>query len=293
MVAPQTSPAAARLALKVNGQAIEMAEVHEWLIEAYGAEAVNQMVSTAVVKQAAAEAGITVTVEDADAEMRLTLQRMSANADPSQYERLLAQVLARKQFPRVQWDMMIRRNAYLRKMALRQMEITDAMLTAEWNNRYGLKVQVRLIQCESKANARKILELLAAGETFEQLASKYSMLADSAVTGGMLPPFSRDDRELPDALRRAAFDLADGEVSGIIQVDRYFHLIQRVKSIPPQTDVAFEDVKEQLRSDIAERLIWRLQERILNDLMNRADIVLIDSLLKQTMLKAEAQSQMP
>jgi len=270
-----------------------MDELHQWLIRAHGADAGLQLVATAIVEQAAGREQITVTQADIDDEQVLTIKRMVPDAEPSQYETILNQVLTRKQYPRVTWNTMIRRNAYLRKMASRQLKITDEMLTAEWNNRYGLKVQIRLIQCESLADARKILELKAGGESFEDLARKYSMLADLAEVGGLLPPFSRDDRSIPEAIRRAAFDLADGQISEIVRVSGYFNLIQRVKSIPPETDVKFVDVKEQLRRDLSDRLTWQMMERILNDLRMQSDVVWIDPLLTEQVRQAEARSTTP
>jgi parvulin-like peptidyl-prolyl isomerase len=274
-------------AATVNGVTIPMKDVHEWLIRAYGAAAVEQLVSTEIVRQAAEAEGIAVDKSDLDAEAALTIARMSPGVDPSQYERILSEVLQNKQYPRIQWDTMIRRNAMLRKLAERRLTITDEMLTAAFNNRHGLKVRVRLIQCASVTDARKILALLATGESFESLAREYSMLTDLAADGGLMPPFSRDDETIPVALRRAAFDLTDGQVSDILQVGRYFHLLQRVEAVPPQTAVRFEDVKDELRRQLATEAVWRMQEQILNDLMASADIVLIDPLLRQHIQQAE------
>ncbi|NLF31120.1 MAG: hypothetical protein GX591_09570 [Planctomycetes bacterium] len=276
--AVEEAPAAA---VTVNGVTIPMKDVHEWLIRAHGATAVEQLVSTEVVRQAAAAEGIAIDASDLDVEATLTIARMSPGADPSTYERILEQVLSDKQYPRIQWDTMIRRNAMLRKLAERRLTITDEMLTAAFNNRYGLKVRVRLIQCASVVDAQKILALLAGGESFESLAREYSMLTDLAADGGLMPAFSRDDETIPVAIRRAAFDLADGQVSEIIQAGRWFHLLQRVEAVPPETTVRFEDVKDQLRREIATAAVWQMQERILNDLMASADIVLIDPLLRQ------------
>ncbi len=286
VVAAEPETSASDAAVTVNGVTLSKQDVHEWLIRAYGATAVEQLVSTEVVEQAARAEGITIDQSDLDAEAALTIAQMSPGVDPSQYERVLTEVLADKQYPRIQWDTMIRRNAMLRKLAERRLEITDEMLTAAFNNRYGLKVRARLIQCDSVTDARKILALLAAGESFESLAREYSTLTELAADGGLLPPFSRDDETIPVALRRTAFDLADGQVSEIIQVGRYFHLLQRVEAIPPETDVRFEDVKDELRREIALEAIWKMQERILNDLMASAEIVLVDPMLRQHVQQA-------
>ncbi|MFW6154868.1 MAG: peptidylprolyl isomerase [Planctomycetota bacterium] len=291
VAAPAASTSeASDAAATVNGATIPMKDVHEWLIRAHGATAVEQLVSTEVVKQAAEAEGITIDQDDLDAEAALTIARMSPGVDPSQYERILSEVLKDKQYPRIQWDTMIRRNAMLRKLAEQRLTITDEMLTAAFNNRYGLKVRVRLIQCASVTDARKILALLAAGESFESLAREYSMLTELAADGGLMPAFSRDDESIPVALRRAAFDLTDGQVSEIIQVGRYFHLLQRVETIPPETDVKFEDVKDELRREVATAAVWRMQERILNDLMSSADIVLVDPMLRRHVRQAQDAS---
>ncbi len=279
--APIAKPAASKMAAMVNGQAIGMDTLHHWLVSAHGTTAINHLVGTVVVEQAAATEGITISDADVAAETTLTLQEMNPNITPAQQESLLAQLLPRKGVPRIQWDAGMRRNAYLRKMAVARVQVTEEMLTAEFNNRHGLKVQIRLIQCQSAADARKILAALAAGEEFADLAAKWSTLTESAAQGGMIPPFSRDDRMVPVAIRRAAFDLADSQASTIIRVDKYFHLIQRVGTLAPETEVKFTDVKDQLHAEITTRLTRQMQTQMLHDLMNRADLTLIDPLLKQ------------
>jgi parvulin-like peptidyl-prolyl isomerase len=178
--------------------------------------------------------------------------------------------------------MTMRRNAILRKLAAKKLVITDKMLTAEYNRQYGEKVSIRHIQCASLADAQKMLDRIAKGEDFAQLARDFSINKQTAPQGGLLPPFSRDDEAASLTIRDIAFGLADGKVSEIVQVDKHFHVLKREKTIPPTEAPAFESVKEELRKRLAAANIRPMQTRLLRDLHNAADLRVIDPVLKET-----------
>lgn len=273
----------------VNGQLVPMSDLHALLVEAYGEYGINQIIASTVVRQRAAEEGVAVTDADVEAETNATLEDMAGQLNPAEQRQVLQRVLQQRNYPEVFWRMSMRRNAALRKMAMARLKITPEMLTEEFNDVYGLKVRIRHIQSASVDDARKILDRLAAGESFEQLARDYSINTRTAQNGGLLAPFSRDNREIPAAIRREAFDLADGQVSEIIQVDRDFHVIKREESIAPTTSVTFEDVKDQLRQRIISRKIRPLQSQLLQELLNGADIVLVDPTLKRQARTRQAE----
>jgi len=273
------APTDDRPAATVNGEAIRYRQLYDVLIDAGGQDALSQLVLTAAVNQAARREGITVTAADIADETAKTLQEFVPGIEPAQHETLLKRILAQQRNPRIYWDMTIRRNAILRKMAVSRVRITDAMLTAEYNRRYGLKVVCRHIQCASAIDAQKLLKRIADGEDFAELARRFSTNAATAAKGGLLPPFSRDERRYPDPIRDAAFDLADGEVSEIIQVDRDFHILKREKVLP-RRDVAFEDVKDELRRTLFDAGIRPMITRLSHELYNAADVQILDPVLK-------------
>src|SRR5262245_29124186 len=82
---------------------------------------------------------------------------------------------------------------------------------------------LRLILAPSQTEAARIRALLQAGESFEDLARKYSVDPSSS-TGGYLGAVSVSD--LRPEFKRALEGLKPGEVTGVIQVGDRFALLQ-------------------------------------------------------------------
>jgi peptidyl-prolyl cis-trans isomerase C len=80
------------------------------------------------------------------------------------------------------------------------------------------------ILVEHEHEAQDLLKRIAAGESFETLASQHSQ-CPSGKQGGMLGTFGRGQRVKP--FEDAAFALAPGEISGPVRTQFGFHLIKR------------------------------------------------------------------
>jgi foldase protein PrsA len=285
----QTRPAAgpwtsdpSELAAKIDGRPVPLTRLTELLIKAYGNDALQQMVASDVVEQAGQKDGITVSEQDIQTESTETLATLAPNLQPSEQERVLTQILKDRNMPRAYWDMTMRRNAILRKIAIGRVKVTEAMLQGEFNRQYGQKVTIRHIQLASTVDAQKVLDLLAKGADFADLAHKYSINQRTAETGGLLQPFARDSTEVPPVLLKAAFDLDDGQVSEILQVDRYFHIIRR-ESTQAAKDVKFDDVKSTLREQVVKTAVHQMQMQMLASLLQNVSLdVLNPELRKQT-----------
>ncbi len=284
---PEASPASPELAGTVNGADISLQDVYDLLLESYGHACFQQLVASAAVDQAAKREGVTVTEAEIRAENALTLQQLMPNLDPAREESLLVELLSRKAIPRPHWDLTMRRNALLRKMAARRLKITDEMLTAEFNRQYGLKVQIRHIQSASVGDAQKIMDRLEKGEDFSKLAMELSTNTRTAPLGGKLAPFSRDSALVPADLRRAAFTMAEGKTSQIIKLEKDYHILKLDKTFPPK-DVTFQSVKDELRRKLIVSRLRPMQTKILQDLIGNADLQVINPVLKFQVRAAEA-----
>ena len=80
---------------------------------------------------------------------------------------------------------------------------------------------------EAKAKLEKILEMLANGEKFEDLAKKYSQDPGSGSRGGDLGFTKRGD--FVKEFEEAAFALEEGDVSGIVESQFGFHIIKLIE----------------------------------------------------------------
>lgn len=94
--------------------------------------------------------------------------------------------------------------------------------------------------------ADSLLQKIRAGASFEDIARESSDDKFSAARGGDMDTISRDDpahRAEPN-FDRAAYNLKDGEVSGIVRSTFGFHLIKRVNGVRAKT---YDETKDQLK----------------------------------------------
>jgi parvulin-like peptidyl-prolyl isomerase len=260
----------------VNGVPLARSRIVALLLRAHGAGLLEQMVGLELAGQLAAERGLSVRESDIEFEYDLALRRLSdplavvtpADFDREPAERVLDSVLAERNISREEFLMTIRRNAYLRKVAVGELFVPEADLRDEYDRVYGERAEVRHIQLGSERDARDVMQRLDAGDDFEMLASRYSANVASAHRGGLLEPFSRNDEAVPDVFRKIAFGLEPGEVSGVIQIGEWRHLIRLERIIPPDGRSLAEvrsELEPQLRGRLAEEKMQKLFVRLMRE----------------------------
>ena len=284
-----------QVAVLVNGQPVPVAKLNDLLLRAYGMEMARHLVASELVRQEAGKQNVTVTDADVQAENDHTLQRLfgtvtAPKGDPAalkaaaaQREQLLAQLLEQKKVSRTQWQIAMRRSATLRKLAEREATVADQEVRDEFNSQFGQKIVVRHIQTATLTKAQELLTRLYGEKAdFEDLARRHSA-HPSAENGGLLPPISRrgGDASIPPAIRQAALAMTKiGEYSDPIQTGTSFHILKLERIIEPQ-NVKFEDIRDQLRAALLERNVLVLQPKILQRLIQKANIVYVHPVLKR------------
>ncbi len=288
IAAAQTQPAASpwgpaptgEVAATIDGRPLPLSRLTDLLIRTYGNDGLNQLVASEVVEQAGQKEGVAVTDEDVKKENAETVSELAGNVTASQQEQILTRILADKHMPRTYWDMTMRRNAILRQIALKRIKVTEPMIQEEFDRQYGQKVTVRHIQLSSTADAQKVLDLLSKGGDFAELAKKYSINSETAANGGLLPPFSRDAANIPPVLAGAAFELEDGQIGGILQVDRYFHIIRK-ESTEAAKGVRLEDVKSGLREQVLKNALHQMQMQLLGKYLSDVSLNIMQPELRK------------
>lgn len=272
----------AQLLARVNGEPLPMTPLHEALVQDYGRMIAQQIIADEVVRQELLRRNLSLEVTEADIqeESRLALSRLFQFPDPpseDQWERLLQQFLVREKLTRRQWDATMKRNVRLSRLAEQRVEISEQDLVEEFHRQYDGKLRVRHIQVESLQKALDLLARIQDGADFEALVFKHSNNPD-AKTGGWLPEIAaRTDppNVSPTLLQAARAMRSEGTVSDPVQVGTTFHLLKLEEIIPP-TDVQFSNVKDNLRTIVRQRRVQQLQQIILRELLNAADIQYIN-----------------
>jgi foldase protein PrsA len=272
----------------VNGRPIERQRLVELLYRSHGAGLLDQLVGLELAEQAAAKAGVTVGPADINRELDGALRRLSdplatvtsASFDRTASAQLLEAVLRDRNMSREEFDLLIRRNALLRKSVAARETFTEDDLRREYDRIFGRRVRVRHIQLSSLAEVERVRERLAAGETFASIASNFSANTASARTGGLLEPFSALDEDLPAAFRQTALALNPGDVSEAVRVGQWYHLIQCDAVLPPENP-DFGSVRERLQRSLHERVTDPQMFALFERLFKEAAIQVHDSELRE------------
>lgn len=269
----------------VNDEVVHLRPLVEILLRRHGYPLAQQMVADELVAQEAERVGVSVTPADIRAERDLQLAKMVPQiTDPAQRRQMEDQLLQRVGVNKAVWEMVLRRNALLGKIAAQRVELTEEMIRREFGRQYQRKVVVRHMQLPSLPAAQKMLQRLEQGEDFAVLARQNSM-GPTAAQGGKLEPFGAKDETVHPQLRKSALNLAaPGEVSEVIIIGKSFHLLELVKFLEPE-DVKFEDVRDKVAASLRRRLVDLQKQAILDQLFRAAveegKIVFVDPTIKK------------
>ena len=107
---------------------------------------------------------------------------------------------------------------------------------------------------ERREKAEDILARLEDGEDFAELAAEESACPSGQQQGGELGPFSRG--QMVPEFEEAAFALSEGEMSGVIETQFGYHILQVL-----ERKDSFEDVEEEAR----EMLQYEAGDRIFQE----------------------------
>ncbi|MGB2987046.1 MAG: peptidylprolyl isomerase [Phycisphaerae bacterium] len=272
----------------VDGRRIPRNRVVDLLLRSHGASALEQLIGLETAATAATKKGLTITQTDVGREYDRALRRLADPLSPvtpqtfdrKAARRLLETVLVQRNISREEFDLIMRRNAHLRKIVESEQVFTEEQLRREFRRVYGKRVRVRHIQLATLREVEQVKERLADGEGFGELAARYSANTASAKANGLLDPFSAEDEELPALFRQVAFTLKPGEVSSAVRVGEWYYLIKMEKLLPPENR-DFEQVRGELERTLRERVTDPAMFQLFEKLFQQATIQIHDPVLKE------------
>lgn len=296
--APPEAPKAARLAnapgdaaanavpiAAVNGVGVDRRDFVRLLVKAHGLPLLQRIVLRDLARQEAANANITVTRADIEAEYDLTIREaMGSNAsgewNPAQREKFIDELVRMRGWSRDELDIVMERQALLRRMVADRVKITPTELRAAFDREHGEKVEVRHIQLAAARQWPQIKAQLERGEDFATLASAYSENRSSRATGGLLPPFSRNDPTVPEIFVKTAFELSPGEVSNPISYEGAMHVFKLERRIAP-TGVPFEQGQAAVAERLKRQMAAAEMDKLAAELMQKSELRIEDRVLRE------------
>jgi parvulin-like peptidyl-prolyl isomerase len=234
-VVPSTPTDVVAAAALVNGQAIPVQEHEDQVSQAVAVLSESQnldpqteegqaallqlrrqilesLIEQALIEQAATREGISVSEQQVEEEMARLI-----GDNISQFEEwLTANGLSRETFK-------VQLQRQLLSAAFQEHLVGSLPLAVE-------QVHARHILVMSEAEAMDMLLRLRSGENFGTLAKQYSQDKASSDLGGDLGFFPRN--VMPSELEAVAFALAPGQISGIVQTDFGYHIVEVVEKDP-------------------------------------------------------------
>lgn len=276
------SPTASALGAKgeiiatVNGHPVPRSRVVDLLLRSRGGDVLEQLIGLETAKRSAEAQGLSISDADVDAEYDRSLRRLTdslASITPDRFDRKAAEpvldtVLSQRSMSREEFNLIIRRNAYLRKLVAPTRTFSDAERQTEFARLYGRRAEVRHVQLATLAEVERVRTVLVAGRDFGEVASAYSANVASAEARGLLRPFSAEDDSVPAAFRKVAFSLQPGDVSDAVRVGQWYHLIRLERFVPAeQQDLRkVRGVLERsLRNRLAEPAMFALFEKLFRE----------------------------
>jgi len=131
------------------------------------------------------------------------------------------------------------------------------------------EIEVRHILVETEEAAAEVVERLAGGEDFAELAAEFSIDQSNKDNAGYLGFFGRG--VMVPEFEEAAFGMTVGEVSGVVESPFGFHIIELLDR-RDAVEVAFEDVEDDVNDAFIEDRVPTVINEIVQELYESAEI---------------------
>ncbi len=231
----------------VDGKEITRQELAREALRRYGKEVLESLLNKHLILQACRKYNMTVTEQDVEAEIERMAKKFGLST-----QRWLAMLEEERQIKPDQYRRdIIWPTLALRRLAAKQLTVSDEELRQAWEASYGQKVQVRMISVIHEKKAEEIHAMAMANpDQFGRLAKDHSEDRNGAATRGLIPPFGKHTGE-PEVWQ-AAFALKKGEISPVIHVaNQYLILKCEAHFYAP---VVLNQQKEQLLAGLREKI---------------------------------------
>lgn len=240
----------------VNGDPISMQELGNECLLRHGEEVLEGEISHLVLLQALEAAGVTVTEADILAETKHAAE-LAGVVDANGQADLKTWIAGVTQEQGVSEDQYYRGSVWpsaaLKKLTSKNVVVDEADIRKGFEANYGERVRCRAIVLSSMRRAQEVWDKARRNpspEYFGDLAEEYSIEPTSKALRGEVPPLGRHGGQ--PQLEDVAFQLQDGQLSGVIQMGDKF-VILRCEGRTERVTIDEGDVRDILYRDIYEK----------------------------------------
>ena len=265
--AVQTIPS---VVAEVEGVKITKEELAFECLKMHGREEVEEMIGLALVMQECKRLNITVTDEEAKAEIERFASRFNVPV-----EKWLEVVKKDKGLSYNQYVAQIKQRVGLKKIAGQSVQVTNEEIDRKLDSMYGPGVQVRQIVLFDQANAETVMRELQANptkENFMSLAKQRSVDEVSASVAGLIPPIRRFS--MPDniQLENVLMNLKKDEMTGIINMGGFFAIFRCENDNYPAMPVNRQELGQKTYYMIEEEKINKAMSQIMSQIIQKSQI---------------------
>jgi parvulin-like peptidyl-prolyl isomerase len=253
---PQLSKLMPGVVATVNGDPISLQELGQECMLRHGDEVLESEISKLLLKQALSTANVTVSQADLDAEMRHAAELAGELDDKGNVDltKWVAKITEQNHVSKeIYIEDAVWPSAALKKLTAKNVQVTDEDIAKGYEANYGERVRCRAIVCSQMRRAQEVWDKARRNpsvEFFGELAEQYSEEPQSKSLRGEIPPIGKNGGQKP--VEDVAFQLADGQLSGIIQVGEKFVILRCEGRTKPE-NMDLDQVRNILKQDIFEK----------------------------------------
>jgi parvulin-like peptidyl-prolyl isomerase len=240
----------------INGEPIRYQELAEECLLRHGDEVLNVEISHLLLQQALAKQSVSVTKQDMDAEIghaAAIAGVVTADGQPDLDKWFKMAIEEQGVTKELYMRDSVWPSAALKKLTGDSIRVDEADLTKGFDANYGPRVRCRAIVLGDMRRAQEVWAKARQNPSldfFGDLAEEYSIEPQSKALRGEVPPIRRFGGQ--PQLEDAAYELADGELSGIIQMGDKFVILKCEGHTEP-VEVNQQEVRDILYQDIFEK----------------------------------------
>ncbi len=262
------------VAVVINGRKISERQLAEECIKRHGSEVLEGAINRKLLEQACEKRNIIITEADLDHEIaqaaEQSLPLIDGKPDIQGWLKLVTEEQAIS--AEVYRHDSVWPSVALRKLAGKNVKVSDEDLKRGFEANYGPRVRCRAIVLDNLRRAQKVWKMAREKpnvEYFGELAEQYSSDSTNRALRGEVAPIRRHGGQ--PMLEKEAFSLKAGEISGIINIGENFVILLCVGQTTP-TEVDFESVRELIEEDLREKKMHLAMGRFFEKLQDSATI---------------------